>query len=99
MDEDKVLTPNQNLQHLVRGWFLASSSLFHQFNTLIWSAPLALHSCLWVWQVDGVQWLISLYENGLNGILADEMGLGKTLQVASQREREFFIDILLVRIH
>ncbi|KAJ1484276.1 P-loop containing nucleoside triphosphate hydrolase protein [Baffinella frigidus] len=33
------------------------------------------------YQVDGVQWLISLYENGLNGILADEMGLGKTLQV------------------
>ena len=31
-------------------------------------------------QVDGVQWLISLYENGLNGILADEMGLGKTVQ-------------------
>jgi len=29
-----------------------------------------------------VQWLISLYENGLNGILADEMGLGKTLQVS-----------------
>ena len=24
----------------------------------------------------GVEWLISLYENGLNGILADEMGLG-----------------------
>jgi ATP-dependent DNA helicase len=35
------------------------------------------------YQVDGVQWLISLYENGLNGILADEMGLGKTLQVIS----------------
>jgi ATP-dependent DNA helicase len=33
------------------------------------------------YQVDGVQWLISLYENGLNGMLADEMGLGKTLQV------------------
>ncbi|KAI0232907.1 putative ATPase [Massospora cicadina] len=32
------------------------------------------------YQVDGVQWLISLYENGLNGILADEMGLGKTIQ-------------------
>jgi SNF2 family DNA or RNA helicase len=27
-----------------------------------------------------VEWLISLYENGLNGILADEMGLGKTIQ-------------------
>jgi len=32
-------------------------------------------------QVAGVDWLISLYENGLNGILADEMGLGKTIQV------------------
>jgi hypothetical protein len=33
------------------------------------------------YQIDGVQWLISLYENGLNGILGDEMGLGKTIQV------------------
>lgn len=32
------------------------------------------------YQVAGMEWLISLYENGLNGILADEMGLGKTLQ-------------------
>ncbi|KDN44935.1 hypothetical protein K437DRAFT_208624, partial [Tilletiaria anomala UBC 951] len=35
------------------------------------------------YQIDGLQWLISLYENGLNGILADEMGLGKTLQTIS----------------
>ncbi|KAI8822857.1 SNF2 family N-terminal domain-containing protein [Fimicolochytrium jonesii] len=33
------------------------------------------------YQLVGMEWLISLYENGLNGILADEMGLGKTLQV------------------
>lgn len=26
------------------------------------------------YQLAGVQWMISLYENGLNGILADEMG-------------------------
>lgn len=32
------------------------------------------------YQLDGLEWLTSLYENGLNGILADEMGLGKTLQ-------------------
>lgn len=32
------------------------------------------------YQVDGLNWLISLREHGLNGILADEMGLGKTIQ-------------------
>jgi hypothetical protein len=33
------------------------------------------------YQVQGLQWLISLYNNKINGILADEMGLGKTIQV------------------
>ncbi|CAK9437953.1 uncharacterized protein LODBEIA_P23310 [Lodderomyces beijingensis] len=32
------------------------------------------------YQLDGLEWLVTLYQNGLNGILADEMGLGKTLQ-------------------
>ena len=31
-------------------------------------------------QEQGVEWLLSLWENGLNGILADEMGLGKTIE-------------------
>ena len=31
----------------------------------------------------GLQWMLSLYNNKLNGILADEMGLGKTVQVIS----------------
>ena len=35
------------------------------------------------YQVDGLNWLISLHENGISGILADEMGLGKTLQTIS----------------
>ena len=35
------------------------------------------------YQLEGVEWLVSLFENGLNGILADEMGLGKTLQCIS----------------
>ena len=35
------------------------------------------------YQVHGLNWMISLYENGLNGILADEMGLGKSLQTIS----------------
>ena len=33
------------------------------------------------YQLEGVRWLTSLYENGVSGILADEMGLGKTIQV------------------
>jgi len=35
------------------------------------------------YQLEGLEWLISLYENGINGILADEMGLGKTIQTIS----------------
>ena len=35
------------------------------------------------YQIEGLQWLLSLWENGLNGILADEMGLGKTIQIIS----------------
>lgn len=35
------------------------------------------------YQVQGLQWLVSLYNNKLNGILADEMGLGKTIQTIS----------------
>ncbi|KAI9328766.1 SNF2 family N-terminal domain-containing protein [Zopfochytrium polystomum] len=35
------------------------------------------------YQLQGLNWLISLHHNGINGILADEMGLGKTLQTIS----------------
>ena len=34
------------------------------------------------YQMAGLAWLVSLYNNNLNGILADEMGLGKTIQVS-----------------
>ncbi|KAF3817948.1 hypothetical protein GH733_014820 [Mirounga leonina] len=32
------------------------------------------------YQVEDMEWLRILWENGINGILADEMGLGKTVQ-------------------
>jgi len=35
------------------------------------------------YQIRGLNWLINLHTNGINGILADEMGLGKTLQSIS----------------
>ena len=46
--------------------------------------PHLLKNCtLKPYQLEGLNWLITLYENGLNGILADEMGLGKTVQSLS----------------
>ncbi|OBZ79208.1 Chromatin structure-remodeling complex subunit snf21 [Grifola frondosa] len=35
------------------------------------------------YQLKGLQWMVSLYNNKLDGILADEMGLGKTIQTIS----------------
>lgn len=35
------------------------------------------------YQLKGLQWMVSLVNNNLNGILADEMGLGKTIQSIS----------------
>ncbi|KAF1757608.1 hypothetical protein GCK72_014064 [Caenorhabditis remanei] len=35
------------------------------------------------YQLKGLEWMISLHNNNLNGILADEMGLGKTIQTIS----------------
>eukprot|EP00095_Tigriopus_kingsejongensis_P009239 maker-scaffold495_size155559-snap-gene-0.32 protein:Tk09239 transcript:maker-scaffold495_size155559-snap-gene-0.32-mRNA-1 annotation:"homeotic gene" len=43
-------------------------------------APMLVGGKLKEYQVKGLEWLVSLYNNCLNGILADEMGLGKTIQ-------------------
>ncbi|KAI9735857.1 MAG: hypothetical protein M1834_001322 [Cirrosporium novae-zelandiae] len=43
-------------------------------------SPAFVHGTMRDYQVAGLNWLISLHENGISGILADEMGLGKTLQ-------------------
>ena len=45
--------------------------------------PFLLKHSLREYQVVGLDWLATLYENRLNGILADEMGLGKTIQTIS----------------
>ena len=37
------------------------------------------------YQLEGLNWMIRLQENGINGILADEMGLGKLSQKSPQR--------------
>lgn len=56
----------------------------------------------------GLNWMISLYNNNLNGILADEMGLGKTIQTIAlfaylieykQNEGPFLIVVPLTTIN
>ncbi|KAL6939562.1 hypothetical protein ACO0RG_003404 [Hanseniaspora osmophila] len=46
-------------------------------------SPLYINGSLRPYQIQGLNWLISLHRNNLSGILADEMGLGKTLQTIS----------------
>ncbi|KAJ4308924.1 putative DNA helicase ino80, partial [Neodidymelliopsis sp. IMI 364377] len=45
--------------------------------------PGLLNCTLKEYQLKGLNWLVNLYEQGINGILADEMGLGKTVQSIS----------------
>ncbi|XP_047950940.1 ISWI chromatin-remodeling complex ATPase CHR11 isoform X1 [Salvia hispanica] len=52
-------------------------------NTRLLVQPSCIQGKMRDYQLAGLNWLIRLYENGINGILADEMGLGKTLQTIS----------------
>ena len=52
-------------------------------HTLFRESPQYVQGQMRDYQVAGLNWLISLHENGISGILADEMGLGKTLQTIS----------------
>ncbi|KAK1828141.1 ISWI chromatin-remodeling complex ATPase ISW2 [Podospora conica] len=52
-------------------------------ETVFRESPKFINGTMRDYQVAGLNWLISLHENGISGILADEMGLGKTLQTIS----------------
>ncbi|KAL3424286.1 chromatin remodelling complex ATPase chain Isw1 [Phlyctema vagabunda] len=52
-------------------------------ETVFRESPAFIQGKMRDYQVAGLNWLISLHENGISGILADEMGLGKTLQTIS----------------
>lgn len=52
-------------------------------ETVFRESPAFIQGLMRDYQIAGLNWLISLHENGISGILADEMGLGKTLQTIS----------------
>lgn len=49
-------------------------------TTRLTEQPTSITGKMRPYQIEGLNFLIGLFERGLNGILADEMGLGKTLQ-------------------
>nr|CAH7719640.1 unnamed protein product [Callosobruchus chinensis] len=56
-------------------------SIAHTVHEIVTEqASIMINGKLKEYQTKGLEWLVSLYNNNLNGILADEMGLGKTIQ-------------------
>ena len=45
------------------------------------------------YQLDALNWLIQLFENGMNGILADQMGLGKTVTTIALLAHLWFMGV------
>jgi SWI/SNF-related matrix-associated actin-dependent regulator of chromatin subfamily A protein 2/4 len=57
------------------------NSIIHRIEEQVTEQPSMLQGGeLRTYQIEGLQWMLSLFNNNLNGILADEMGLGKTIQ-------------------
>ncbi|XP_047319320.1 probable ATP-dependent DNA helicase CHR12 [Impatiens glandulifera] len=60
------------------------NSVVHSIEEKVTEQPALLQGGeLRSYQIEGLQWMLSLFNNNLNGILADEMGLGKTIQTIS----------------
>ncbi|PSS33883.1 ATP-dependent DNA helicase like [Actinidia chinensis var. chinensis] len=60
------------------------NSVIHSIQEKVTEQPSMLQGGeLRNYQLEGLQWMLSLFNNNLNGILADEMGLGKTIQTIS----------------
>ncbi|KAF6205797.1 hypothetical protein GE061_019971 [Apolygus lucorum] len=56
-------------------------SIAHTVHEIVTEqASIMINGKLKEYQIKGLEWLVSLFNNNLNGILADEMGLGKTIQ-------------------
>lgn len=68
-DESKAADKNSSLSEAEKLW-----------KEQMELAPLLTGGRLKIYQLKGIKWMISLWQNGLNGILADQMGLGKTVQ-------------------
>uniref|UniRef100_A0A7S3EAZ9 Uncharacterized protein n=1 Tax=Rhodosorus marinus TaxID=101924 RepID=A0A7S3EAZ9_9RHOD len=58
-------------------------SITHTIKEEVRQPSILVGGTLKHYQLEGLKWMVSLFNNRLNGILADEMGLGKTIQTIS----------------
>lgn len=69
--------PKEKKQEEVPNYYTTAHSIKEE---IVKQPTLLTGGTLKSYQIIGLQWMVSLYNNNLNGILADEMGLGKTIQ-------------------
>lgn len=82
-DNIKVIGSNSDMENL-KNSNKVYYNLTHTTKEEINVQPSLLEGgALKSYQLIGLEWLVSLYNNKLNGVLADEMGLGKTIQTIS----------------
>jgi SNF2 family DNA or RNA helicase len=83
-DSAKVVEPStKNDVSLTESGLQLSKSYYdntHQKTEIVVQPRMLQGGDLKEYQIAGLQWMVSLYNNNLNGILADDMGLGKTIQ-------------------
>ncbi|XP_071741647.1 probable ATP-dependent DNA helicase CHR12 [Rutidosis leptorrhynchoides] len=86
VDDELVETPHDDgvkTSDLLEGQ-RQYNSIIHSIQEKVTEQPSILQGGeLRPYQLEGLQWMLSLFNNNLNGILADEMGLGKTIQTIS----------------
>lgn len=83
-DGDRSKTDAEMIKNNMRNTSKIYYKITHSIQEEIKEQPsLLTGGKLKSYQMFGLNWMISLYNNNLNGILADEMGLGKTIQTIS----------------
>ncbi|KAH7856443.1 hypothetical protein Vadar_001502 [Vaccinium darrowii] len=87
-EDDADIVHSESGQHVKTGDLLEGqrqyNSVIHSIEEKVTEQPSTLQGGeLRPYQLEGLQWMLSLFNNNLNGILADEMGLGKTIQAIS----------------
>ncbi|KAL4942653.1 hypothetical protein BDV06DRAFT_191744 [Aspergillus oleicola] len=83
-DEDEEIASGSDEEGGGRRGKIDYYAVAHRIREEITEQPnILVGGTLKEYQMRGLQWMISLYNNNLNGILADEMGLGKTIQTIS----------------